>query len=154
MDPRGPQTLRQIALQELWWSIMSIVLFTLLSTSLWYLGSRAKITEFLWSRYPPAFARFMDCAACTGFWWGFLIACSIGQWAHIDYLGLGLQGPDQDLHGSARLAINSVLVGLCSIVTTPLVAALLSRSFDYIGTVAAPASEPEPEPEKKWTAIE
>lgn len=41
--------------------------------ALWYLGSRAVITRVLWSRYPARLTRFMDCAACTSFWWGTLL---------------------------------------------------------------------------------
>jgi hypothetical protein len=54
--------------------VTGLVLYPLLTCTLWYLGTRAVITSWLWSRYPPRLARFMDCSACAGFWYGFAVA--------------------------------------------------------------------------------
>lgn len=65
----------------------TLALYVFLTSASYFLGSRATITEFLWSRYPPIVDRFMLCAACAGTWYGF--ACgSIGWWLDLPFLGL------------------------------------------------------------------
>lgn len=105
-----------------------VILIALLSAALFYLGSRALITRWLWSRYPPRFATFMDCSACTGFWYGFLIAHILGH-ASVSYLGIDL-----------RLWWAPIVVGLCSIVLTPITAGLMQRGLDALGHIET--SEP------------
>ena len=102
----------------------ALVIYPLLCASLFYLGSRAKITSFLWARYPPKFASFMDCAACTGFWWGFLLSLTLGFEYELDLVDLPAQSWP-----------TFIVVGLCSIVWTPIIAALMQRGLDTLGTI-------------------
>src|SRR5882672_6876741 len=104
----------------------TIILLTLLSTALWYLGSRAVITKSLWSRYPRWFASFADCPACVGAWHGFLLASTIGWWFHLDYLGLPLDN-----------LMAHIAAGLCSIVLTPIGAGVMQWGLDHAGTAVS-----------------
>lgn len=103
---------------------MSILVYPLLSVALFYLGSRALITSFLWRHYPPKFAAFMDCSACTGFWYGLVLAFTLGPYAHIDAFGLPAHNP-----------ILPLIIGLCSIVWTPMVGGLMQAGFDRLGSI-------------------
>lgn len=109
----------------------TLLLYALLTTALYYLGSRAEITRWIWSRYPAPFASFMDCPACTGFWWGFALASGVGRDLKLSYMGLD---PDRIWTWFA--------VGLCSIVLTPIVAGLMQHGLDQNGH-AAPEEFPE-----------
>lgn len=104
---------------------MSAFLLIFQAAALYYLGSRALITRWLWSRYPTPLATFMDCSACTGFWYGTLLAATVGYYARLSYLGLDLREP-----------ITWPIVGLCSIATTPIAAGLMQRGLDWLGVIA------------------
>jgi hypothetical protein len=65
----------------------------------------------------------MDCAACTGFWWGLILHVTIGRRYDLSYLVL-----DHDL-------ISSLAVGLCSLVMTPIAAGIMQAGLDQLGTV-------------------
>lgn len=103
---------------------MNLILYALLSAAMFYLGSRALITRAIWSRYPQRVAQFMDCAACTGFWWGTIWALIIGRYFELD------AGPLPALHPATP-----ALVGLCMVVLTPLSAAAMQWGLDYLGHV-------------------
>jgi len=109
-------------------SAMTPVLYGLIASALYYLGSRAKITSFLWSHYPPRFDRFMMCAACTGFWLGLGEAFAIGWWLDLPYLGL-----------PGRLWLTPIVVAITAVVTTPVFAAIHLRALEY--TSAAPLTD-------------
>lgn len=94
---------------------MLLLLYPLLTAALFYLGSRAKITSWLWSRYPARFATFMDCAACTGFWYGLGVEIAFRAW-------------------TPYMQFSPIVVGLCSIVWTPIVAALMQHSLFSLGS--------------------
>ncbi len=101
---------------------MSLLLLWLLSTSCYYLGSRATVTHFLWSRYPTAFGRFMDCPACSGFWYGAAIAVAFVLC-------------DRSLPFELTSDPLSIIVcGLASIVLTPIGAAILTRALAENGS--------------------
>lgn len=88
------------------------VVYPLVTTALYYLGSWALITRWLWSRYPPILGSLMSCAACSGFWYG-LAAGALGARAGVTFPG-GAASP--------------LIVGLCAMVWTPLIAhAMLTR---------------------------
>lgn len=108
---------------------MILALYAILSAAMWYLGNRALITQPLWSAYPARFARFMDCAACTGFWWGVFWALVIGRRFEIDV------GPLPALHHGTPLA-----VGLCMVVLAPIAAGLMQWGLDRVGVVAVDLS--------------
>ena len=108
----------------------TLLLYALCSASLWYLGSRAVITSPLWSRYPQRFAKFMDCSACAGTWYG------IG----LGYVGgfqLGL--PFMGLQGDRASTVAAI--GLCSMAFTPIAAGLVQWGFDRLGTIAPEADD-------------
>lgn len=104
---------------------MEIIVYALLTSAAHYLGSRAMITRWLWSRYPPRLARFFDCAACSGFWYG-LAAAAI--------LRVPLPSIRLPEWGSC------MVIALCSIVWTPLVAGFMQASFERLGS-AVPEEE-------------
>lgn len=94
--------------------------YALLTTALFYLGSRATITAWLWSRYPARLARFMDCAACSGFWYGTLLAVALPQ---VDATLTVFEGP-----------VAPILTGLCALVWTPAGAALMQMALERVGS--------------------
>lgn len=102
---------------------MTFILFSILACSMYYLGSRATVTSWLWSRYPASFARFMDCPACSGFWYGVWLSVTIGRLCGLSYLGLDPYSP-----------LTPFLVGLCTLTTTPIVAAIMLAAFDRVGS--------------------
>ena len=75
------------------------------------------ITQFLWSRYPAWLDGFMRCPACVGFWWGVLVGLMGFHW-EIQFLGL-----------TGQHWLTVVLIGLCAIVWTPLLAYLHRKSL-------------------------
>lgn len=111
---------------------MILLLYALLSAAMFYLGSRAKITEALWSRYPRPIAVFMDCAACTGFWWGVIWHSAIGRSFDIDVLVLPAQHP-----------ATPALVGLCTLVLTPVAAAIMHYALMVLGHAMTAEDDPE-----------
>lgn len=101
----------------------TILLFSILSAALFYLGSRAMITRAIWSRYPRALASFMDCSACSGFWYGVLLSITIGRRYALSYLGLDPYD-----------VFTPILVGLGCIAVTPIVAGLMQAGFEQLGS--------------------
>jgi hypothetical protein len=99
----------------------SLLIYALLTPSLFYLGSRAVITSWLWSRYPPKLAKFMDCSACSGFWYGVLVSAV-----------LRLPVP---VYSGLRSEFIPLLVGLCAIVWTPIVGGIMQAGFERLGSV-------------------
>ncbi len=86
------------------------LIYVLLSGAFFYLGSQAKVTHWLWSRYPTGFDSFMQCAACAGFWYG--AACAgLGWWQDWNFLAL-----------DGRHWLTPVIVAFCGITWTPVVA--------------------------------
>ena len=110
----------------------AFLLYPLLCGTFFYLGSRAVITSWLWSRYPRWLAGFMDCSACAGTWLALLIAIVGGKVYHLDFLGL--DGEDPKTWPVVAFA------GTC---WTPLISALHQKALMTLGT----ALEPEPEEE-------
>jgi hypothetical protein len=101
--------------------VNGLLLAMLLTTAFWYLGTRALITQPLWSRYPVKLARFMDCAACSGFWWGVVVYLFLTQVVQESVLGL-------------NTAVYAPVIGFSSLIWTPLVAALHQRALDGLGS--------------------
>jgi hypothetical protein len=117
--------------------VVTWLLFTTVSAALYYLGSRARVTRFLWSRYPNGFDDFMLCAACTGTWFGFALGTTLGWWQHLPYLGLPGGHP-----------VTIIVAGLCSMVWTPIMADKMAGSLErmaarnYGPAPQAPAVQP------------
>jgi hypothetical protein len=99
------------------------VLYSILSAALYYLGSRAVITRALWSRYPAWLAHFMDCSACSAFWYGIAISVTIGRRYGLSYLGLD----PYDL-------FTPLLVGLGCLTITPIVGGFMQAGFEQLGS--------------------
>lgn len=112
--------------------MLVLLLYPLLTAALFYLGSRAKITGWLWRRYPPAIASFMDCAACVGFWHGFLVECTFGRVK--DLLNIEAAEPLAVLNAA-------IVTGLCTLVLTPIVAFHMDAALLGLGTIAPGASD-------------
>lgn len=100
---------------------MQLLILATLTTALFYLGSRAQITSFLWRRYPTWLARFVDCPACIGFWHGLWVAAT-------------LRALDHPLPPYPTEVWNLPLLALASVVWTPLGAALLQRALEAVGS--------------------
>lgn len=99
-----------------------LLMLMFLTTATFYLGSRAQISAPLWSRYPKKLASLRDCAACSGFWDAVILA-----------LLLRLLG--EPLPAYPTSAWSPLLLGLASIVWTPLLAALHQHAMLTLGTV-------------------
>lgn len=107
----------------------SLLLLWLLSTTFYYLGARAAITRFLWDRYPPHLASFMDCPACSGFWYGLILGSSFV-----------FAGRDLPLDLTTD-PLSIFVCGLMSIVLTPIGAAILTYAFELNGSAVAVAAQ-------------
>lgn len=99
--------------------MLAVMLYALLTAAAFYLGSRAAITEPIYSRYPRKIAIWADCAACSGFWYGVVVA-------------IVLKFPVFGLDGGHWLT--PIVVGLCSMVWTPMVAALHQLAMIHLGS--------------------
>lgn len=102
----------------------TVVAYFLLTVALYYLGARALITQWIWSRYPRWLDKFMLCSACSGWWYGFGVAY-LGWWRRWSFLGL-----------PGRFWLTPIIVGLCSMVWTPILANLHLWSVQATGAVA------------------
>jgi len=105
---------------------MDISIYMLLTPALWYLGSRARISRFIWSRYNSNLNEFMDCPACVGAWWGLLLALTIGRAYDVSFFGMPSTG-----------GLTPIVVGLSMIFWTPLGAGLMQAGFDRAGSAIA-----------------
>lgn len=95
--------------------IDAIFVLPLITAALYHLGARAVITQAIHSRYPAWLAGFMNCAACSGTWYGF--ACgTIGLIAGVPFLG-------------STAIWTPLVVALMSMVWTPIVAAVHERAM-------------------------
>jgi len=103
--------------------VASLILYPTLTAFLFYLGSRAMITAWLWSRYPKRVASFFDCAACSGTWYGFLTAAIIGTHYNLPFLSL----PPDDWP-------TWVIAGACSGVWNVFAAALHQHGMASLGS--------------------
>jgi hypothetical protein len=111
--------------------MQTLILYALLTSSMFYLGSRAVVTRFLWSRYPAGFAAFMDCSACSGTWYGLVVAFTGGYVFHLSFMGL----PGESWATAA-------IVALCSMTWTPIVAGFMQRGFDTLGSAVSESDGP------------
>jgi hypothetical protein len=109
--------------------IETLLVYALLTTAMFYLGSRAVVTRWLWSRYPSKLAHFMDCAACSGAWYGLIIGY-VAQLLH--------NGAGQTLQPPGLLSLSEpyspIVVALCSMVWTPIVAGFMQAGFERLGS--------------------
>lgn len=110
---------------------MTVIVYVLGTTALYYLGSRAKLTRFLWSKYPRWLDNFMLCAACSGAWYALGLAL-IGAWRKWDFLGLP---------GNDPVTVIAVVLG--GIVWTPIVAALHLWALDRVSVAEPDDDTPE-----------
>lgn len=107
----------------------TLVLYTLLATAFYFLGARTLVTGWLWLRYPPRLAYFMDCAMCTGFWYGVGLAFA------------GRAGWLPELRLAEHDAINIVTTGLAMLVLVPVVAGIVTRGLAENGHTVVPSDE-------------
>jgi len=111
-----------------------LILYCLLTTAMYYLAYRAMITKFLWSKYPPWLDYYLGCSACSGFLYGVTVAVAIGLPYDLPFLGL-----------AGRSWLTPVLVGLGSMVWTPILAYVHVYALLNLG-VADPRAEQPTEP--------
>lgn len=116
--------------------MLTLLLYALLTTALFYLFSRAMISKPLWSRYPSWLDYYTSCSACSGFLYGVVVASAIGWTQDLPFLGL-----------PGRFWVTPIVVGLCAIVWTPILADLHVRALLQLGGVG-PADPPPPDPEE------
>lgn len=114
---------------------MTLVIYMLMTTAVYYLLSRAMITRPLWSRYPAWLDYYTSCAACSGFLYGGLVAFAIGWTQDMPLLGL-----------PGRFWMTPIVAGLGSLVWTPILADLHIRALLQLG-VADPRGEAPSDPE-------
>lgn len=99
---------------------MILGLLIVVPAALFFLGDRAVITRFIWSRYPAWLASLRRCAACSGFWDMLIFSVFLRY-------GLGVALPI--LPNSTWCPL---LLALCSIITTPLLAAAHERAMHQL----------------------
>jgi hypothetical protein len=100
----------------------TLVLYAFCTASLFYLGSRARVTSWLWSRYPRWLALWADCAACSGAWYGLAVGYVGGYHLGLSFLGL-----------PGNQWTTTFIVALTATSFTPILAGLVQRGFDAIG---------------------
>lgn len=88
-----------------------IFIYPLLTAALFHLFARATITKALWSRFPTWLTGVTQCPSCSGFWYGILVTA------------IGIYIFDKPFLGRIDWWV-IVDAGLCSLVWTPIVAAL------------------------------
>lgn len=108
----------------------AIVLYPLLTASLYYLLVRAEITRPLWRHYPARVDRFMACAACSGFWYGLAVAAVLGRHLHLPFGQLDAMSP-----------LTPIVVAFCSVIWTPVIAWLHLVTLDQLTMPPLEASE-------------
>lgn len=101
--------------------MIALIFYAVLCAALFYLGSRALITRPLWSRYPPRMGKLMDCAACSGFWYGALLEAFVGPALKLDVMGM------------PHSPLTAIVVALCMLVLTPITAGLMQWGLDQLG---------------------
>lgn len=113
--------------------------YAMLTPAMYYLGSRAAITRFAWSRYPAWLDYYTFCAACSGFLYGVICALGIGWYLDVPFLFL-----------PGRYWLTPVIAGVLSIFWTPVMAA---RHLTALETTSPPAPTPgEAQPPKPASA--
>ena len=115
--------------------MQTLILYALLTSSLFYLGSRALITRWLWSRYSPVVSLLMDCSACSGTWYGAIVGFVGGYLLELPFLGL----PGDTWY-------TPLIVALCSMAWTPITAGLMQHGFDTLGHAGPIDDLPQAEP--------
>lgn len=114
---------------------MIILVYALVTTTLYYLGARAVITRGLWSRYPGWLDRLTLCAACSGLWYGLAVG-AWGAWRGVPFAGLPGDRVD-----------TVIAIGLSSAAWTPILARLVVGALTDLepaseGGDLAPVSQP------------
>lgn len=104
----------------------------LLAAALYYLGARTHITQRLWNSYPDGFYNFMACPMCSPFWYTLLIV-NVARAFGYEYPGF----LDQ------RHAY--LVLPLCAIVVTPMVAILVETGVRLVHAAMKPPEEQPPE---------
>jgi len=115
--------------------LVTFGLYMGLSTALYYLGARAKVTRPLRRLYPDALADLMYCPACSTFWYGGILALVLGRPLGLPFLGLD---------GGAWYT--PLAAGLVAMVIAPLHVAWLADALLYVDRIDSP---PEVKPEVK-----
>ncbi len=109
---------------------MLIVFLFLIPVATFFLGSRAMITQFLWSRYPRWLDSLRECAACSGFWDTLILAL---------FLRYVIGAPLPILPNSNWCPL---LLALCGVVTVPLIASMHDRALQDLGAHQPPQDPP------------
>jgi hypothetical protein len=94
-----------------------VFLYATLATATYYLVARAKVTSWIWRRYPRPIAYWADCAACAGTWY------ALG-WAWVAYHYNGT-----DLMLATPIWLHFVLAGAIGMVWTPVLAWLQAYTY-------------------------
>jgi hypothetical protein len=114
--------------------VLMVPLYAMLCAALYYLAARAKITEFAWSRYPRWLDYYTLCAACSGVLYGVIVAFGIGWYLDVPFLVL-----------PGRFWLTPVVVGLCSLVWTPWLAAKHLAALETTSPPPKPPMDYSPE---------
>lgn len=106
------------------------ILYGTLTAFAYYIGARAKITEWLWSRYPAWLDYWMVCPACIGFWYG--LGCGF-LGAYYDWPLFGLD-PDHWL--------TVLIAGAIGTVWTPIIAYAHTKAWTELSVTVEPVETP------------
>lgn len=94
-----------------------LVLYAIVCTALWHLGSAATITYSLRKHFPSWLNELLSCPACSGTWYG---------------LGCGIYGYTRDWRFLDLGSIEGTLAaGAFGLVVTPLLGALHLRCLSF-----------------------
>jgi hypothetical protein len=107
-----------------------ILIYPLLTTALFYLGARAKLTAPITRHLPGELNEVLACPACSGAWYG--MACAVfGFFTRTPFLG-----------ASAWWTLP--VIALASMIWTPMLAALQEASIYRLWSEPAQDQQPNP----------
>ena len=109
-------------------NFIAIMLYPLFTAAMFYLGSRAVITKWLWSRYPYWIDYYLSCAACCGALYGAIVSYIGEKYLHLTFLEMtGVKA--------------HIIVAIGAMVWTPIVAYHHNAALGYLGLPKKPSNE-------------
>jgi hypothetical protein len=113
--------------------VNTVLLYLSVTSALYYLGARALITRWIWSKYPSWLDSYMFCAACSGFAYGVGVSFAIGWTQNLEFFGL-----------PGRFWLTPVVSGLASMVWTPILANVQINALYQLGIADPRAQDQTP----------
>lgn len=116
--------------------MQTLALYSFVTAAVHYFLGYALLTDSIRARLPEGVLAWLYCPFCSGFWYGALLAVTVGR--HQDLALLGLPG---------RLWYTPIVAGLITMITTPVVRGVaFTQLVASQGAIAPQPAEPVPPP--------